>query len=265
MIDKLRQFFHDYKQYRAYVIEKAKTDLKVDVAGSHLGCLWLILDPLFFMLVYTFVSSIVFKTSEPYFSAFIFIGCTTFKLFDKTIKRSIKIIASNRNIVKNVYIPKPAMLMSSMYINLFESCISFILVFISMALYKVPLTWHIFQFIPLVILLILLCYGFGLIFMHCGVFVEDLFNVATIALNLMSYFSGVFFSIPNRISNKLLQNLLLRVNPIAFIIEQMRGSLLYGRNMEISTFVVWFIISLFINAFGICLVYKNENSYVKML
>lgn len=264
-MDKVLKFFHDYKEYHDYIKTKAKTDLKADVAGSYLGWLWIILDPLFFMLVYTFVSLIVFKTSEPYFSAFIFIGCTTFKLFDKTIKKSIKVIPSNRSIVKNIYIPKTVMLLSSLYVSLIESFISFILVFISMIFYKVPLTYHIFQFIPLVILLIILCYGLGLIFMHCGVFVEDLFNVVTIALNFMTYFSGVFFSIPNRISNKVLQNILLKVNPIAFIIEQMRASLLYGKNMEIRTYSVWFLISVCINIFGICLVYKNENSYVKMI
>lgn len=261
----LKKYISDIKKYRKYVFAKAKTDLKTDVAGSYLGWLWWILDPLFFMLIYTFVSVIVFKTTEPYFSAFVFVGSTVFKLFDKTIKKGIRLVPSNRTIIKNIYIPKPIMLLSSLCVSCFESCISFALVAISMFLYKVPLTYHCFQFIPLAILLVILCYGCGMIMMHCGVFIEDLYNVVNIALNFMMYLSGVFFSIPNRITNTFLQTCLLKFNPIAFIIEQLRGSLLYGRGLDVNVYLIWFAIAICINIFGLRLVYKNENTYVKML
>lgn len=261
----LRKFFCDTTKYHGYAVTKAKTDLKTEVANSYLGCLWWFLDPLFFMLVYAFVSVVVFKASEPYFAAFIFIGCTTFKLFDRTIKTSTKLISSNRTIIKNIYIPKTVMLLSSLYLNCFVSFISFTLVFISMYFYGVPLTYHCWQFVPLAALLVSLCYGMGMIFMHCGVFVEDLYNVINIALTLMMYVSGVFFSIPNRITNEVLRTCMLDLNPIAFIIEQMRAALLYGGNLDVNVYLIWLVISVVVNVLGIWLVYRHENAYVKMM
>ena len=51
----MRRFFHDMQRYRRYMFYSAKAQLKNEVAGSFLNRLWWILDPLLFMLVYTFV------------------------------------------------------------------------------------------------------------------------------------------------------------------------------------------------------------------
>ena len=69
-----KRFIKDTKKYLPYSIRAGKAELKGEIAGSYLSFLWWVLDPLLFMLVYTFVSLIIFGKSEPYFAAFIFIG-----------------------------------------------------------------------------------------------------------------------------------------------------------------------------------------------
>ena len=100
----MERFKRDLMKYRKYMIYSAKAELKAEVANSHLGWLWWILDPLLFMLVYAFVSSIVFKAKEDYFMAFIFVGVTTWDFFNKTLKQSVKLVTSNSQIVTKVYI-----------------------------------------------------------------------------------------------------------------------------------------------------------------
>jgi len=265
MIVPVKRFFNDCSRYYKYAIYAAKSQLKSEVATSYLSWLWWILDPLLFMLVYTFVSLIVFGRGEQYFSAFIFIGYTTYKFFQSTLNSSVRLVSTNKAIVKNIYIPKHILLMIEMLVNGFGAIISFLLVFAAMAIYRVPLTLHVFQFIPLVLLLVAVTFALSTFLMHMGVFVEDLANIVRVLLRLVFYMSGVFYSISKRITEPSLRLLLLKVNPIAFIIDQMREALLYGGSLDWQTYLIWLVAALVLSALGVRVIYKNENGYVKVI
>lgn len=261
----MKRFIDDCKKYYKYAIYAGKAELKSGIAQSHLSWLWWILDPLLFMLVYTFVSLVVFGKSEQYFSAFIFVGYTSFKLFEKMLKASVRLVPANKSLVTKVYMPKHILLFSKLYVTLFEFAIAFMLVFCSMAIYRVPLTWYVIEFIPLVILLVLVTVGFSSILMHFGVFIEDLSNVIAVALRLIFYMSGIFYSMNKRIDDKTLRFFLLKCNPVAFIIDQMRKVLLYGQGVDWFLYFIWTGISLILITIGLHLIYKNENGYVKVI
>lgn len=53
-------FFRDIKKYYKYAIYSGRAGLKAEVANSRLSWLWWILDPLLFMIIYWFLSQIVF-------------------------------------------------------------------------------------------------------------------------------------------------------------------------------------------------------------
>ena len=61
------RFFRDLKKYRRYITYSAGAVLKSEVAGSYLSWAWWVLDPLLFMLVYTFVAQVVFRTQMEHF------------------------------------------------------------------------------------------------------------------------------------------------------------------------------------------------------
>ena len=260
-----KRFIQDSKKYMKYAIYEGKAELKSEVATSHLSWLWWILDPLLFMLVYTFVSLVVFGKSEQYFSAFIFIGYTSYKFFEKSLKLSVRLVKSHKAVVKNVYIPKHILLLSMLFRTGFETAISYLLVFGTMVIYRVPITWHMILFLPLLLLLVLFTFGCSTILLHFGVFVEDLSNVIQVGLRLLFYLSGVFYSLDKRIKVKWQRTLLLKCNPMAFIIDQMRKALLYGGNFAYKEYFLWLAISLVLAAIGIRLIYKNENGYVKVI
>lgn len=102
----MKRFIADLKKYYKYGIYSGKSELKSEIANSHLSWLWWILDPLLFMLVYTFVALVVFGKGEKYFPVYVFIGLSAWKFFEKTVKQSVTLVSSNRGIVLKVYIPK---------------------------------------------------------------------------------------------------------------------------------------------------------------
>lgn len=103
---KMNRFFKDIKKFFNYTVFSSKAELKSEVAGSFLSWLWWILDPFFFMLVYSFIAILVFKSGEPYFPVFVFIGLNCWQFFSKVVKSCVKVVQSKKMIVTKVYIPK---------------------------------------------------------------------------------------------------------------------------------------------------------------
>ena len=264
-MDTVKRFINDTKKYLPYAIRAGKAQLKSEVAESHLSWLWWILDPLLFMLVYSFVSLVIFGKAEQYFTAFIFIGYTSYQFFQDTLKSSVRLVSANKAIVKNVYMPKIVLMYTKLYANLFSFGVAFLLAFVAMAIYRVPITWRFVLIIPLIILLIILSFGLGTILLHFGVYVEDLSNVIYVLLRLLFYMSGIFYSLDTRIKDELLRAILLKFNPMAFIINQLRQCLLYQGSFDYKTYFAWLAASIVILYIGVRTIYKNENGYVKVI
>ena len=260
----MKKFINNVKKYFKYATYAAKADLKAEVANSYLNWLWWVLDPIFFMLIYTFIVEIVFKTSESYFPVFVFVGLTAWDFFNRMISGSVKLVVSKKAIVTKVYIPKYILLIEKSFVYLFKMMISFALVFILMIVFKVPFTLNVLYVIPITLVLYVIAFGFATILLHFGIFVEDLYNVTNIALKLVFYLSGIFYSIRKRVPAPYYK-ILLKGNPIAFIMDQYRVVLIDGVAPSFKWLTIWLIIGLGFSALGIAIIHKYENSYAKVI
>ena len=260
----MNRFKSDFKKYFAYAKFSARSDLKSEVASSYLNWLWWILDPLCFMLIYVFMFGYVFKSSEQYFAVFVFIGITLWDFFNKSLIQSVKVIKNNKAIVSKVYIPKFILLIIKMCVNGFKMSISLLIIVVMLFVWRVPVTWNILYFIPILLTLFMIVFGFGCFLLHYGVFVEDLANVLNIVLRLLFYLTGVFWSIMDRLPAPY-NAYIGKGNPIAFLLTSMRECVLYGTAPNQKLLLAWFLIGLLISILGIRKIYKNENSYVKVI
>lgn len=261
----MKRFFKDLKKYKNYIVYATKSELKTEVINSYLGWMWMILEPLAFMLIYTFIANVVFRSHVQYFPVFVFIGLSIWNFFNKMVTCSVKLVSSNRDTVTKVYIPKFVLILIKMGVNAFKMAVSFLLVAIFMCIYKVPITWNVLWFIPIIITVLVFTFGVCTIVMHLGVFAEDLTNLVNIALRLIFYMTGVFYDISTRIHNVLYRTILLDLNPIANFIYNMRNVLIYKSAPVGMWTLVWFLVGLLICMLGIKTIYKYENTYVKVM
>ena len=260
----MKKFIQNIKQYYKYAIRSAKAELKSEVADSYLNWLWWIVEPLCFMLIYTFVFGVVFKNNTPYFASFVFIGLTAWDFFNRMITGSVKLITNNRDLVTKVYIPKYILLLAKSFTYLFKMGISLIITFGLMIFQGVPLTWHILWLIPILMVLYIFSFGAGMILMHFGVTLSDLSNLTNIGLKMVFYLSGIFYNIKERLKGTL-GFMLLRANPIAFCMNQLRETMLYGKMISIEGMLFWLVIGVALCAIGAHVIHKNENSYAKVI
>ncbi|MCI8813931.1 MAG: ABC transporter permease [Lachnospiraceae bacterium] len=258
------KFVNDLKRYWDYTRQSAKAELKSEVASSYLNWLWWILDPLLFMMVYTFIAQVVFSSREQFFPIFVFIGLTMWSFFNKIVIGSVKIVRSNSAIVSKVYVPKYILVVQKMLVNGFKMAISFILVFVLMLIFRVPITWNILYIIPIVLILLVITFGVSNLMLHFGVFVEDLRNVMTVVLKLMFYMSGIFYSITNRVPAPY-NEWMMQLNPMAFLLTSARGCMLYNQAPSVKLLLFWGAFGLFVSFVSVKILYKYENSYVKVI
>ena len=151
-----------------------------------------------------------------------------------------------------------------MMVNGFKMAISFILVFILMGVYQVPVSYHILYIFPVLVVMMLVVFGISNLMLHFGVFVEDLRNVMTVVMRLCFYMSGIFYSISERVPepyNKIMQ----QWNPAAFLIDCARQCLIYSGTPARKVLLVWGVVGLILSVLSIKVVYKYENSYVKVI
>lgn len=259
-----QRFKADMKKYWKYSIYAAKSQLKSEVANSYLNWLWWILEPFCYMLIYAFIFGEVFGAKELYFPIFIFLGNTIWIFFSKTMTQSVRLVKQNKPIVSKVYLPKYILLIDRMMVNAFKMGISALIVVGMLFFYKVPMTTNIIYFFPLLIDLFLIVFGVGCYLLHYGVYIEDLQNVINIVLRLLLYMTGIFWDIMKRLPAPY-NSYVCKCNPIAFIISSMRDCVIYGKTPHRKLILVWFVIGLVISILGVRKIYKNENSYVKVI
>ncbi len=260
----MKRFINDIRKYWDYILYQTKAELKTEIIDSYLGWIWLILEPLCFMLIYTFLAGIVFGSKTEYFPVFVFAGLAIWNFFNKTVSASVKIVARYKDIVTKVYVPKYVLLLVRLFVNFFKMLVTFGLLIVFMIFFKVPLSWNILWVFPVILCSVIVTFGVSSIFMHFGVFIDDLVNLTAIGLKFMFYLSGIFYDISAKVPAPY-NNVLLCCNPMAFLITTFRNGLLYSTGADILVLFIWFVIGIILSIIGIRTIYKYENTYVKVM
>jgi len=258
------QFFKDVKKYKNYIKYATRSDLEAEVTNAYLHWIWWILEPVCNMLIYYFIFGYVFKNDEQYYLVFIYSAITMWNFFNKILNISVELVRNSRSIISKIYVPKTVILLQKMRVCAFKMLISVGIVIILMIPYRVSVDWHLILLIPDVLSFVLFTYGVSCIFMHYGVFVEDLSYVISIVLRMLTYFTGIFYSVATKIPAPY-GEILETANPLAFYIASMRNALMYKSGYSFKIWLFWTFIAFALSVIGTRLVYKNENNYVKVI
>ena len=264
----MKRFYSDMKKYGGYIIYAGQAELRAEVADSYLNWLWWIIEPFCFMLIYTFIFGYVFNAKEDYFSIFVFIGITMWTFFNHMLNASVKAVKGNKSIIARTYLPKYILIFIRMYVNGFKMMLSFGIVLAMMLVYRIPLRPIMLWIFPIILVLCVVTFGFCTFLLHFGVYVEDLVKVVPIVLKMVFYMTGVFYNVEKRVGTLFGINfgsLLTKWNPTALLISSARKCLLYGEIPTWKWMLLWLGIGLVLSVLGIRTIYKNENSYVKVI
>lgn len=259
-----KKFFDDVREYWQYTVYAAKTDLKAEVADSYLNRLWWLLEPFFNMIVYVIVFGKVMGNSIQNYSTFVFSALLMWNFFNKTINYSVKLVRNNKDIVTKVYIPKFIILISDMILNMFKLFFSLLVLVVMLMVFKVHIGINVLWVLPAYGVMILCAFGAGMIFLHFGVYVDDLSYAVGILLNMLMFLSGIFYEVKTTLPYPL-NMIMMCLNPVAIFVDTMRNALLYNEASNLPLIGIWLLFSTLLCCVGVHTIYKNENSYVKVV
>jgi lipopolysaccharide transport system permease protein len=228
---------------RSLIHASTKREVLGRYRGSALGLLWSFFNPLFMLIVYTFVFGVVFNArwgnssgSKIEFALILFAGLIVFNLFSECINRAPGLILSNPNYVKKILFPLEILPFVGLLAALYHTLISlgvwlagYILLFGMPHVTVLLLPLVIF---PFALFIMGLSWGFA----SLGVFLRDVTQFIGVMVSMLMFLSPVFYSVstlPETYRD------FLYFNPLTPVIEMTRGLLFWG-NLPDFTALAWY-------------------------
>jgi lipopolysaccharide transport system permease protein len=259
-------------RFRDLILNLVIRDLKVRYKNSVLGILWSWLNPLFMMVVYTVVFTIM-QSGNGYipserFPAFVLCALLPWNFFSGAVTQSIGSIVENANLVKKVYFPREILPLSVVLSNLVNFGISLLVLFPIMFALRVPLTpWALF--LPLVIL-IQVCFTAGVAFLlsTLNVFYRDTKVIMDVGMMAWFFVTPIFYPISILPRSKEILGVTIDLhrwtrilNPMASLVAAYRDVLYYGRLIGLDFLARTAVTSLVILIAGYLVFYKYSKVF----
>jgi lipopolysaccharide transport system permease protein len=211
--------------YRELLFTFIWRDVKIRYKQTALGFLWVIIQPLFMMVIFTiFFGGLAKIPSEdiPY-PLFVFSAILPWTLFAEGITRSTMSMVNNAAIMTKVYFPRLIMPLSGVISPLVDFLVALSILAIMMAYYGFVPTLNII-FLPLfVIFALLTALGVGLWFSALNVRYRDFQYTIPFVIQLWLFASPVVY--PSTLLPDSLR-FLYGLNPMVGVIEGFRWALL---------------------------------------
>jgi lipopolysaccharide transport system permease protein len=218
---------------RDLIWQMTKREVVGRYRGSILGLFWSFFNPVLMLIIYTFVFSVVFKArwgdggeSRFEFALILFAGLIVFNLFSECVNRAPSLILGNVNYVKKVVFPLEILPLIAMGAALFHCMISFGVLLGFQLIITSSLQWTAI-FAPLIMLpLLLLTLGISWFLASFGVFLRDVSQTIGVLTTVLMFLTPIFFPV-TAIPEKM--RIFIYMNPLTFIVEQMRDVLIWGK------------------------------------
>ena len=245
MIKRIKEIY----AYRTMIYSLVKRDLKGRYKGSVLGFLWTFINPLFQLIIYTFVFSIILRNGIEDFYMFLFVALIPWIFFSTSLAGGATCITSQKNMVQKIYFPREVLPISYVISQFINMLLSFIIIFAVMLVMGYtfnPLA--ILCLVPVMVTEFILALGFTFILSAVTVYFQDMQFIMGILTMAWQFLSPIMYSIdlvPERF-----RNIYLYGNPMAPVILAYRDILYYGQVPKLITLLVAFALGVVLLAIG---------------
>ena len=231
MISYLLKTFQNIINSKRLIIDLTKSDIQKTYVQSAFGFIWVILDPIIMLglLFIIFSSGVRGGSKSPEeFIPNVFAGIITYYFFADALRQGSKSISSYRYLVAKVNFKIEVLpivkILSSFLIHL-VFLLLFVLILFFLKRYPTIYWFQIFYYI-----LTQLVFLFSITTLLSAIepFFKDINKIIPIITRLLFWFTPIFWNI-NRIPEK--YHFIIQANPLYYIVEGYRKSLVNGRFM----------------------------------
>ncbi len=258
--------FNDVWRYRDLLLMFVKRDFVSFYKQTVLGPLWFFIQPLFTTIVFTFVFGNLAKISTDGLPQQLFYlsGITAWNYFSDCLSKTSTVFRDNAAIFGKVYFPRLIMPLSIVVSNLIRFVVQLLLLVIMMVYFGIQganfhVTYAIFFFPLLVVLMALLGLGLGLIITAMTTKYRDLTFLVSFGVQLLMYGTTVIYPLsaaPAKYKS------IIELNPMTGIIEAFRFAFLGKGEFTVWSISYSIIVTLIVLFFGVIIFNKTEKNFV---
>jgi ABC-type polysaccharide/polyol phosphate export permease len=182
-------------RYRGLIQSLVARELKARYRGSALGFLWSFINPLLFLLIYSFVFAVVLPAQhsndiEP-FALFMFCGILPWTWFSSSLTESAGSLIAGGNLIKKVLFPAEILPIVTVLANMVHFVLGLPILIAFLAYYqRWPDAWDLVWFPVTVLVQLIFTAGLALILSSLSVHFRDIRDILSNVLTLW------FFSTP---------------------------------------------------------------------
>lgn len=237
--------------------------------GSIAGLVWTFAHPLLMLGIYTIVFSVVFQVrwgaevgDKVQFATILFAGLIVHSLFAECLMRSPSLVSGNVNYVKKVVFPLEVLPWVTVSTALFHAAMSLLVLVVFLLVSSFTLQWTL-VLVPLVLLpFVLFTVGVSWFLSSLGVYVPDISQVTGLATTALLFLSPVFYpvsAIPQAWQP------VLYLNPLTFIIEQVRAVVIWGNLPDWSGLAIYLGVGIASAMFGHLWFQRTRRGFADVL
>lgn len=217
-------------------------EIKARYKQSFLGFFWIILNPLFQMIIMSFVFSNIMKMTGigvPY-PIYLYAGLLPWLFFANSIASAMGALTNNASLIKKIYFPREILILSTLLAKVFDFSLAITIFILMMIFYKVPFTFFAFFFFPIFLLQFIFTYGLSLLLSALNLFYRDIQYLFDLIMTLWFYVTPViyateFFPMEYRY--------IFKINPMSVFINAYRQVLFNGAYPNWESLTIGLVIS----------------------
>ena len=207
---------------------QARMALRADASRYMLGYIWWILEPLLFVAVFYLVFGVILNSGKANFIVFLMCGKLPFVWFSKTVVQSANSIINNRGLIGKVHIPKIIFPLAVVQESLYKQSAVFAMLFSVLLYNDYSVTSAYLWLLPLVLVNYLMITACALVASYVVCLVRDFAMAIPLAMTFLLFASGIFWDVHD-IGDPAKTDLVLALNPVAFILDCYRQILMYSQ------------------------------------
>jgi lipopolysaccharide transport system permease protein len=260
----------DLLRHRELIVAYTRREFQAVHRGTYLGLVWTVLSPLIMLALFTFVFGGIFngkfnpKVNETpvEFALALFVGLGFFNVFAQAMGAAGGLVTANAAYVKSLAFPLEILPVASVLNALLNLAIALAICFAAQLYLNGH--WHATSLWLLAhaICITLLGLGVSWFLSSLSVFIRDVPALVGPINMVLMFVSGCFF--PLSVMSPRIR-WIVELNPLAVIIDQARGALLYGLTPALGSLAYVFLFSLAIAVGGYAFFMKAKPAFADVI
>lgn len=245
--------------YREMIYSLIKRDLRGRYKGSVLGFLWTFLNPLFQLIVYTIVFSVIMRMPYDKYYLYLFVALIPWIFFSTSVVGGAGCIWAQKDMVNKIYFPREVLPISFVVCQLINMLLSFIVIFAVLIVTGHGIRLAAIAYLPVVIVVeFLFALGITMLVSAVTVFLRDIEYILNIIIMAWQFLSPVMYGVdmvPEEIRP------IFSLNPMTSILVVYRDIFYYKQVPDIRTLLLATVMGVVILAIGVFTFEKLKKNF----